>query len=61
MYLRSGTHLVVVNPSGSASTATSARITGPGRSLVGSGVTLAPGAAHAEPFGYAVVELPRAR
>jgi len=61
VYLRGGTHLVVVNPSGSASTATSARITGPGRSLVGSGVTLAPGAAHAEPFGYAVVELPRAR
>jgi maltose alpha-D-glucosyltransferase/alpha-amylase len=61
VYLRGGTHLVVVNPSARAATASSDRIVGPGRVLEGVGVELTAGSVRAEPFGYAVIELGHAR
>ena len=57
VYLRGGTHLVVVNPGGRAVATELPQITGAGTLLVGAGVTVAPGSVHAEPFGYAVVDL----
>jgi alpha-glucosidase len=57
VYLRGGTHLVVLNPSARIAAAELPRVSGVGQLLVGAGVTVTPGAVRAEPFGYAVVDL----
>ena len=58
VYLRGGTHLVVLNPSGRPVTADLPAVADPGRVLIGAGVDLEPGRVRVAPFGYAVAELP---
>jgi glycosidase len=56
VYLRGGTHLVVVNPSGRPVRAELPRL-GEASAVVSSGVTVVPGSAQIEPFGYGIFEL----